>query len=136
MADVSITAANVLPGDDAVIEHGTYGATVTQGQVVYQDSADKKLKLADNDHAAAAVRGFRGIALNAGANGQPGSIQRSGDITIGGPLVAGTTYCLSSTAGGICPQADVASGDEVIVIGVAKSTSVLTIRAVDTGVTL
>jgi hypothetical protein len=30
----------------------------------------------------------------------------------------------------------VAGGDEVVVIGVAKSASVLTIRAVDTGVTL
>lgn len=136
MADVSITAANVQQGSDARIEHGTFGATVTQGQVVYRDSADGKYKLADHDHATAAVRQPRGIALNAGADGQPATIQLSGDITIGGTLVAGTTYCLSGTPGGICPQADVTTGDDVVILGVAKSTTVLDLNIMVSGVTL
>lgn len=136
MADLTITAANVVAGADAVIEQGKFGASVTAGQALYRDEADKKLKLADNDSVTASVRGFRGIALNGGANNQPGAILRSGDVTIGGTLVAGTTYCLSSTPGAICPQADVASGDEVVVVGVAKSATVLRVDAVDTGVVL
>lgn len=136
MADISITAANVLPGSNARTENGTFGATVTQGQVVYKDASDGKYKLADNDSATAAVRAPVGIALNAGANGQPATIQKSGDITIGGTLTAGTVYVLSSTAGGIAPQADLASGDDVVILGVAKSTTVLALDIQISGVTL
>lgn len=138
MTDVSITAANVLKGSNATIEQGTAGATVTAGQVVYKDDADGKYKLADNDASTTGqpIRKPRGVALNGASNGQPLAILRSGDITIGGTLVAGTTYCLSSTAGGICPQADVASGDDVVVLGVAKSTSVLGVAIQLSGVEL
>lgn len=137
MTDVSITAANVLKGSGAVVEHGTFGATVTAGQVVYQDaSASNKFKLADHDSATAAVRMPVGIALNGGGDGQPGTIQRSGPITVGGTLVPGTTYCLSGTPGGICPQADVTTGDDVVILGVATSASVLQLGIVVSGVTL
>lgn len=136
MADISITAANVLPGSNARTENGTFGATVTQGQAVYLDASDGKYKLADNDNATAAVRRPRGIALNAGSNGQPATIQTSGSITIGGTLTAGTVYVLSSTAGGIAPQADLASGDDVVILGVAKSTTVLALDIQISGVTL
>lgn len=136
MADISITAANVLPGSNARTENGTFGATVTQGQAVYLDASDGKYKLADNDNATAAVRRPRGIALNAGSNGQPATIQTSGSITIGGTLTAGTVYVLSSTAGGIAPQADLASGDDVVILGVATSTTVLALDIQISGVTL
>lgn len=136
MADISITAANVLPGSNARTENGTFGATVTQGQAVYLDASDGKYKLADNDNATAAVRRPRGIALNAGSNGQPATIQTSGSITIGGTLTAGTVYVLSSTAGGIAPQADLASGDDVVILGVATSTTALALDIQISGVTL
>lgn len=136
MADISITAANVLPGSNARTENGTLGATFTQGQVAYLDTSDGKYKLADNDNATAAVRRPRGIVLNAGSNGQPGTIQTSGDITIGGTLTPGTVYVLSSTPGGIAPQADLASGDDVVILGVAKSTTVLALDIQISGVTL
>lgn len=136
MADISITAANVLPGSNARTENGTFGATVTQGQAVYLDASDGKYKLADNDNATAAVRRPRGIVLNAGSNGQPGTIQTSGDITIGGTLTPGTVYVLSSTPGGIAPQADLASGDDVVILGVATSTTALALDIQISGVTL
>lgn len=135
MADVTITAANVLAGADAEIEHGIAGATETAGQAVYRDDTDRKYKLGDNN-GAAALRKVRGITLNGGANGQPMAILKRGDITIGGTLVAGSIYCLSAAPGAICPQADVASGSDVVVIGVAKSTSVLHVDIQQPGVTL
>lgn len=135
MADVTITAANVLAGADAEIEHGKAGATETAGQALYLDETDKRLKIADND-GAAAVRKVRGLALNGASNGQPMAIIRRGPVTIGGTLVAGTTYCLSSTPGAICPQADVATGDDVVIIGVALSTTVLNVAIQHPGVTL
>ena len=137
MADISITAANVVKGSNAVVEAGTAGATITAGQVVYKDAADGKYKLADADSATAAAKAPRGIALNGASNNQPLSIIRSGDVTIGATLTPGTAYYLSpTTAGGICPLADVASGDDVVLLGLAESASVLAVDIQITGVTL
>lgn len=135
MADISITAANVLPGADARIEHGTFGATITQGQVVYRDPADGEYKLADTDSATAAVKVPRGIALNAGSDGQPATIQLSGDITIGATLTAGAAYYLSPVPGGIGLIAEVAIGDDYTLLGLAKSTTVLDLDIQVSGVT-
>jgi hypothetical protein len=136
MADLTITAANVVKGAGAVVETGTAGATITAGQVVYRDASDLKYKLADADSTTAAVRSPRGIALNGASDGQPLSIQREGSITIGATLTAGTTYYLSDTPGGIAPLADLTTGDYPTVIGVATSTSVLKLGFIESGTAL
>jgi hypothetical protein len=133
MADLTITAANVVAGEDASIEAGIAGATITAGQVVYRDTADNKYKLADAD-GAAALRSPRGIALNGASNGQPLSILRNGDITIGATMTAGLAYYLSDDPGGICPLADLATGDYIVLVGMAESATVLNVEFVETGV--
>lgn len=135
MADLSITAANVLRGSASRVETGVFGATITQGQVVYKDAADGKYKLADADSATAAAKVPYGIALNAGSAGQPGTVQLSGDITIGGTLVAGSTYYLSPNPGGIGLIAEVAVGDDYTIIGIATTTAVLKLGFLVSGVT-
>lgn len=127
MADLTITAANVAAGSSARTTTGTAGATVTAGQVVYLDSSDNKYKLADNDSATAAVRSPAGIALHASLSGQPLTILTRGSITIGATTAVGEVYCLSSTAGGICPVADIAAGDYNTVIGVGTSTTAINV---------
>lgn len=134
MADLTITAANVVKGSNAITANGTAGAAITAGQVVYLDAASGKWKLADNDLTAAKNPG--GIALNGASDGQPLSVLTSGDVTIGAALTAGTAYYLSATAGGICPVADLVTGDNVAQIGIAKSTSVLAVKIIVPGVTL
>lgn len=136
MTDIVITAANVLAGSNATIDHGTAGATITAGQVVYRDSSDKKWKLADNDSATAEIREATGIALNGASNGQPIAVQKAGPITVGGTLTAGVSYYLSATPGGICPYADIASGNYVCLLGMSTSTSVLKLDITYTGVAL
>lgn len=136
MADLSITAASVVAGDNAQTERGTAGETITAGQAVYKSAADNKFYKADNNSATAAVRQPLGIALNGGSAGQPVVVQKSGDVTIGATLTAGTAYYLSDTAGGICPLADVGSGEYVALIGLAKSTTVLAIDIQYPGVAL
>lgn len=135
MADISITAANVVPGSDAVRESGTAGATITAGQLVYLDTSDMKFKLADSN-GAAALRVPNGIALNGASNGQPLVIQKGGDITIGGTLTAGIPYFLSDTPGGLCPLPDIGTGEYSCIIGIAKSTSVLAVNIQPSGVAL
>jgi len=135
MADISITAANVVAGSDAVRESGTAGATITAGQLVYLDTSDMKYKLADAN-GAAALRVPNGIALNGASNGQPLSVQKGGDITIGGTMTAGIPYFLSDTPGGLCPLPDIGTGEYSCIVGIAKSTSVLAVNIQPSGVAL
>lgn len=128
MADLTITAANVIAGSGAKKVNGTAGASVTAGQVVYLDSSTNTYKLADNDSGTAAVREVAGIALHAAGSGQPLTILTQGPITIGATTAVGIVYCLSSTAGGICPSADIASGDYNTIIGIGTSTTVIDVK--------
>lgn len=136
MTDLSITAANVIARGTAKKVPGTAGASITAGQVVYLDSADGKFKLADNDSATAAARSPYGVALHAASDGQPLVVARSGPVTIGASLTAGVAYYLSGTAGGICPVADLSTGDYPTIIGIATSTSILNIDIQESGVAL
>lgn len=136
MADIAITAANVVPGVNAKIVGGTAGATIVAGKTVYQDPADLKWKLADCDGATAAERAVKGIALNGASNGQPLDVLTEGDITLGAVMTAGIAYYLSKTAGGICPVADLTAGAYATLIGISKSTSVLSVKINESGVAL
>ncbi len=136
MADISITAANVLAGTNSTRKHGTAGATITAGKAVYLDDSSNTWKLADSNDATAAVRTAQGIALNGASSGQPITVLTGGDITIGGTLTAGVAYYLSDTPGGICPVADVGSGEYSCLLGMATSTSVLSVAIKYSGVAL
>lgn len=137
MSDVSITAANVLKGASAKTRKGTAGATITAGQVVYEDTADSnKFKLADADASAATAK-VAGIALHGASSGQPLEIDvEDDDFTPGGTLslsAAADTgvYVLSGTAGGIAPMDDMAAGDYPVILGVAKSTSKMILKIIN-----
>lgn len=135
MADIAITATLVIPGTDATIDRsGVAGAIVTAGQVVYKEAATGLIKIADCDSATAEVKVPYGIALNGAAIGQPVAVQTAGSLTVGGTLVAATPYYLSDTAGGIRTTPD--TGDRVVQLGLATSTTVLALRIQDTGVVL
>lgn len=136
MTDISITAANVARASSSGTEQGTAGATITAGQVVYLDAADNKYKLADSNSATVAARTPVGIALNGASNGQPLAVHKRGSITIGGTLTPGVAYYLSDTPGGICPVADVGSGEYATLLGIASSASVLKVDIQESGVAL
>lgn len=128
MSDLAITAALVVAGANAEIVHGKVaGEAVTAGQEVYLSSTTHKWMKADSNAAGAEARQPKGVALNGAALNQPLAVQTDGDITIGAALTAGLAYYLSDTPGGICPVADVGSGEYVCLVGLAKSASVLAI---------
>jgi len=132
MADLSQTAANVVADPGFTSQSGTFGGAIDAGMPVYVDTADNKLKSADNN-ASALTATVLGLALNGGANGQPGVVITKGDINIGATLVVGETYVLSATAGKICPIGDLAAGNYVTVLGVAISTSKLRLAPIVSG---
>ncbi|MCU0466591.1 MAG: hypothetical protein MUF38_18745 [Anaerolineae bacterium] len=126
MTDLTITAANVIPGSDASFITGVAGATITAGQAVYRDATTGRFLLADADAEASAK--LEGIAVNGASTGQNITIQIGGEITIGGTVVVGQVYVASATAGGIAPYADLLSGDFVSIVGVGISATKIALR--------
>lgn len=135
MADITITAANVIAASTVQKRAGIAGATVTAGQVVHRDATTGRYVLSDADAVGIGAVTEFAIALNGAANGQPLQVALRGDVTLGG-MTAGTSYYLSPNPGGIAPRADVVTGDNVILLGVAKSTTVLALAPIVSGVTL
>lgn len=123
MPDASVTAANVQPTASTTTVQRTFGATVTAGQAVYEDASDSRhCKLAEADNASgAAVAACTGIALNGGADGQPGTIATDGEYDPGFTATEGETYVLSATPGGIAPITDLVTGDYVTILGIGNS---------------
>jgi hypothetical protein len=136
MADLSVTAANCVPGAGVVPEFGTAGETIAAGKAIYLAASTNKWMLADANSGTAEARDAKAIALTSSSLNQPIAYQRSGSLTLGATMTAGTVYYLSDTPGGICPVADVGSGEYVEVIGVATSTTVMSLILAYSGVAL
>lgn len=133
MADLSITATQVLPGATGNIGIYTAGAAITAGQVVYISSGST-VALADADLSSAAAAAI-GIAVCGAATGQKVAVQTTGDVTLGAgaaPAV-GTVYIASDTAGGIRPVADVDAEDWITILGVGKTGNILSLGINATG---
>ncbi|RMG90115.1 MAG: hypothetical protein D6706_20155 [Chloroflexi bacterium] len=135
MADLVITAANVLASSSASVASGIAGATITAGQPLYKDSADAyALKPAQAD--AATTDEVVGVALHGAADGQPIQyVVSDSALNLGATLVAGQVYVLSAaSAGGVAPISDLTSGNYVSVLGVATTTSTLKLHVINSGV--
>jgi hypothetical protein len=128
-ADLTITAANVkATSQTATIARVKFGETVTQGQAVRLDDATGEYMKADADAGSDAAAAVVGITLTPGGDNEYGYIISQGTLNIGATLTVGEIYVLSGTAGGVCPEADLATGDRVTVIGVATSTSIISVK--------
>lgn len=136
MADLTITAASVLSRTGGRVLYGKSGVALTAGKVVYLDAASDSYKLSDSNSATAAIREVDGITLHASEIGQPIAVHSRGPLTIGATLVAGQTYALSETPGGIQPVADLAAGEYPTLLGMATSTTVLNVDIQSAGVSL
>lgn len=134
MADYTVVSTSVLPGANAVKDSGIAGEAIVAGKAIYLDATTNRWFLSDNN--ATGKRAVNGIALNAASAGQPVDYQKSGDITIGATLVAGADVWLSGTPGGLCPRADIVTGMDPVLVGIAKTTAILTLSVVDVGVTI
>lgn len=138
MADLSVTAANCVPGSNANIVHGTAGETIAAGKAVYKSSSTGKWMLADANAASAEARGSDvnnvGVAICTSSLNQAISVVTSGDVTLGATMTAGLAYFLSDTPGGVCLPADIGAGEYVVQLGLASSTTVLALKPVYTGV--
>lgn len=134
--DLTITVANIVPVAGYDAETGFLaGATITRGQTVYLDSSTSTWKLADCDlSAAAAGSAAIGISLSDAVATQPMIVQKAGDLGFGAILTVGQVYCVSATAGGICPYSDLTTNGRVTILGVASTSSNLKMRTWASGI--
>lgn len=127
MANLAITAANVVPSSTAPIAvvRLAAGVTVTQGQTLYQLS-DGTAGLADANGVTPA-NSFLGFACSAGSPGQPVSYcAADAGFVPGATLTPGFPVYISDTPGAITHAiADLASGSTTLMIGIAVSATVL-----------
>lgn len=138
MADLSITAASVLPVSGAAIDTSrNAGATITAGQTVYVAS-DNTWQLARNTTQALAGGSTGGnnvgIALNGASSGQPLHVLTQGDIDIGATVAVGGRYFVSDNLGGIAPTADVSTGEYVTFLAIGITAARLRVKPVVSGI--
>ncbi len=132
MADLAITATQVMPDATGRITSEIAGAAITTGQVCYVAAGVLQLAQCDGTEAEAAALG---IALNGGATGQTIALQRTGSPTLGAGAAPaeGSVYSVSDTAGSIADVADIATGtwyQTVMGVGGAANTLVMS-NAID-----
>lgn len=132
MADLTLTAASVVPDDGYSYLDGIAGETITQGQVLYLKSSDTRYWKA-NCETSSATAAVAGIALVAASAGQPIKVMTGGTITIGATVAVGKPYVLS-TAGLIAPVDDLVSNDWVTTLGIATTTAKIALRIQQSGV--
>lgn len=137
MADLAPTAANVVKTSDTIFgASATYGETVTAGMAVYKKTSDGLLYKADANVTTAEAK-VVGIAMNSGSAGQPASYATGGSITLGAVTAgaAGVPVALSTTAGGLAPDGDIASTNYYTFIGIMTSATVLKLGILVTDIT-
>jgi hypothetical protein len=132
MADLVITAANVLEGTQARKQTKAAGASITQGMSVYVDGSDQLQPAQKGVDAATAAA--VGIALGAGEAGQPVTYQSGGEMDVGATLTVGETYVVGAAGGGIAPIGDVIATEFATILGVATAAGVLKMGVLQSGV--
>lgn len=131
MANLSITAANVVAAVGASTQTGTAGATITAGMALYRIAASGKLGIADCTDSA--KDDVMGIALHGASDGQPLTYVTAGNLNPGATVGVGKIYVLGET-GGIAPVDDIDTTDYVTVIGIGTTTSNISVNLHASGV--
>lgn len=135
MADLSITAASVVASAKAKINRDyNAGATIARGDAVYLSGST--WAVGNVTDAAALTYGTVGIALNDAASGQPLAVATyDPEFTPGATLTEGEIYVLSAS-GATAPEADLASGDNVVVLYAATDTTKAVLNPIVSGGTI
>lgn len=135
MADLVVTAGNVLAGTGAKTKTVTAGVTITAGQTVYKDASDSgKYKLAIDTSVAAS--NVEGIALHGASNGQPLTILTGGSINPGATVAVGVVYGVTDTGGGIGAISERNAGDYISVIGIGTTTTNIAVNLQVSGIAM
>lgn len=135
MAEISITNTAVLATSDTIKKDAIAGETIAAGKWIYIDAADNnEAKLAQNDSTAAQADAV-GIALNGASAGQPVQYAIAGNVTVDN-TTADKFYFLSSTAGNMELESDLASSERIVLLCYATSATNIKLAINNTGLTV
>ena len=124
MADITVTAANVVSVSGAQNTGNLASTTITAGKIVYLNASNQWALAAANSTALIAGGGTTwGIALHAALASQPLAVQVGGVCGFGVVFTVGVIYVISATAGGIAPITDLVSTNYISILGIATTTS-------------
>lgn len=137
MAEISITAQNVVPSANAnFINVYACAQNTTQMQPVWLNVTSSLWELASangNTHGAALGTQL-GVAVSESYTGQPLSVCTTDlNLACGGNLVQGTAYVVSPNAGKFMPVDDLTNTDFRISLGIAFSNVILSLSPFTTG---
>lgn len=119
MADVTQTAANVrVNAAGSRKKEVQAGETVTPGMPLYENADGKYYKAAASS---ATLAASKGVCISYGDDTDYIQIVEQGEMDMGGTLVLGEGYLVSSTAGGIMPLGDLSSGEFPHLLGWATT---------------
>ena len=124
MADIVVTAVDVKITSNTVFKKVQFGETTTHGAGVYKKAADQLYWLAVNSSEAAAD--IKGIVLLPNVANGWGIIATSGDVDLGATLTIPQRIVVSSTAGNLHVDTDLATGEWVGETGTVKTAALLT----------
>ena len=130
MADISFTttAVQFTDAESFLTTNRTAGTTLAAGDFVVLDSANQWI-LGDVNSGTLEVTGSNGfgIALNPAALNQPVKVvtEDGAEIDFGSGLAQWDTYIGSANPGKIAEIADLATGHYTVLLGYAKTTSIL-----------
>jgi hypothetical protein len=131
MANLSITAADVIctppTGDIAAIS----GEAFAVGDILYKKPSDGLYYKAVATSAEAAAAACMALTATAAA-GQPFFGSRSLTIDVGA-VTEGVLYFVAATAGKLCPESDLVSGNFKTLFGFGSSDSEITPSILATG---
>lgn len=133
MANITITAANVVRSGSNQSLFATAGETIAAGESVYPDAVTGRYMLAD-----ANVEGKQptAVAANSASNMQPLTvIVTDNDLAVGThSQPVGTPFFQSATPGKLCPLGDLTTGDYVSCVAVAKTATTVALNITTGGV--
>lgn len=134
MADLTITLANLFPLDAAFLRVGVCGEIISAAAPVWFNPATGLWMNADADHASVLARVPTALAMNnTTAIGQPFTMAPAGcEVNFGAIFAIGVVYYNSKNAGRIAPYADI-SAARAVIIGEARTTSILRLIFADSG---
>lgn len=124
MVDLAPVASAQTQTATAVMDNSkTCGEALAVGTAVYEKTSGVVWKA---DASAAATATVFGINMQpTTAASQPCCVQRGGECDLGVACLAGELYYLSATAGGIAPDADIATTNVCSYIGTGNGTNLL-----------
>lgn len=139
MADLTINAALVNYSNQATLrrEYSLGFASAQAGQIVVLNSSNQWVKVDANGSVGTNYGDTIGMLATGGNTNQPAVvIQEDPGLNVGAVLTNGISYWGSPNAGAVAPAADVTTGNVAILLGVARSTSVINFKPITTGATV